>query len=253
MNLKAVATIRANISVIIPTYREEPYIKRTLAALTRAKTASEQKKIQSELILVDSGIDKTAEIAKKFTNKIFVSNFRGVSKARNLGASKAEGNVLVFVDADVLVPSKIIDEVQKVFAHKNTVAAVTYVLPQKNGGLSASEKIFFKLDSFFISKIVKKCRTFMTLYTRGDLVAVRKDSFVDVKGFDEDLNCMEITELIRKLLKKGNVEVLGIPVFESCRRIRRYGLWKNYLLWLKNYASDFLRKKPFSNTWEPIR
>ncbi|MDH5441952.1 MAG: glycosyltransferase, partial [Candidatus Bathyarchaeota archaeon] len=85
---------REKFSVIIPTYMEGRYIKRTLSSLAGIDNPL-------EIIVVDGGSqDGTIEIAKRFTDKVYQINERGISRAKNYGAEKASGNILVFLDAD---------------------------------------------------------------------------------------------------------------------------------------------------------
>jgi len=224
-----------------------------LNALSKAQKFSEHAGVQSEIIIVDSGRDKTFEKARKYTSKTFKLGSKGVSKARNFGASKAQGEVLVFEDADAIVPENILNDIAETFTDSSVAGAVSYVLPRKREVLSASEKLFFELDAFFIRKIARYSGVFLRFYTRGDVIAARKENFFKVGGFDEKLNCMEITDILGKLAKSGIVKVLNVPVFESSRRIKRYGLVKTYLIWWRNFLSFFVLKKPFSATWEPVR
>lgn len=89
------------VSVIIPTYNEQGTIKDCLQSLTK------QGYKPLEIILVDDGsTDRTIEIIKNrqqsITNiQLFRQNHQGPGTARNLGASKARGQILVFVDADM--------------------------------------------------------------------------------------------------------------------------------------------------------
>jgi|EPASupsiteSAE347_1022098.scaffolds.fasta_scaffold12018_2 Glycosyltransferases, probably involved in cell wall biogenesis len=89
------------ISIIIPTYNE---LKVLLDCL---KSLEKQDYSDFEVILVDDGsIDNTQELASNFKSKkyrlIFLKqNHKGPGAARNLGASKAKGDILVFVDADM--------------------------------------------------------------------------------------------------------------------------------------------------------
>ena len=59
-----------------------------------------------ELIIVDTGSrDKTAEIARKYTDRVYffpwIDDF---SAARNFAFSKASGDYLMWLDADDLIP-----------------------------------------------------------------------------------------------------------------------------------------------------
>ncbi|MBU3913304.1 MAG: glycosyltransferase family 2 protein [Nanoarchaeota archaeon] len=85
------------VSVIIPVYNEEEDIGKCLASLNK------QSYRNFEIVIVDDdSTDKTLEVVKKFSRiRIFKQNHQGPGNARNLGAKKAEGDILVFVDADM--------------------------------------------------------------------------------------------------------------------------------------------------------
>ena len=88
------------ISVIVPAYNAEPYLKRCVDSLLN-QTIDE-----TEIILVDDGsTDKTPEICDYYAGTyervtvIHKSN-GGLSSARNAGIDKASGRFIGFVDAD---------------------------------------------------------------------------------------------------------------------------------------------------------
>lgn len=83
------------ISVIIPTYNEEGVILDCLDSL------SKQSLNIFEVIVVDDG--STDSTLNKLDNvKVFQQDHLGAGAARNLGASHAKGDILVFVDADMI-------------------------------------------------------------------------------------------------------------------------------------------------------
>lgn len=60
-----------------------------------------------EIIIVDGGSkDCTIEIAKKYTDKIFSDEGRGLAYARQLGAEKVKGEYVAYIDADVELPNE---------------------------------------------------------------------------------------------------------------------------------------------------
>lgn len=103
-----------NYSVILPVFNEEKVIGNCLASLAKQTVAREM-----EVIVVDDGsTDASASVTSNFqhptSNLIFLKqNHKGPGSARNLGASKAKGKILVFVDADM--------EFEKDFVEKLTV------------------------------------------------------------------------------------------------------------------------------------
>ena len=88
------------ISVIIPVYNIESYIKQCMDSIIN------QKYKNFELIIVDDGsTDSTGKICDDYAVKdnrisvVHIKNF-GVSNARNIGINLAIGEYLVFVDGD---------------------------------------------------------------------------------------------------------------------------------------------------------
>lgn len=87
------------VSVIIPFYNEEKYLKNCLESLSR------QSFKDFEVIVVDDGSKEKLEIKNKqlkFDNFKFLSqSHQGPGVARNLGAKRAKGEILIFVDSDM--------------------------------------------------------------------------------------------------------------------------------------------------------
>lgn len=85
------------ISVIIPVFNEEKVIGNCLASLTKQTIIKKM-----ELIVVDDGsTDKTKQIVEEAKITLLTQNHQGPGAARNFGADKATGDILVFVDADM--------------------------------------------------------------------------------------------------------------------------------------------------------
>jgi peptidoglycan-N-acetylglucosamine deacetylase len=86
------------ISVIIPAHNEEEFLPATLDALRR------QKYRPFETIVVTNGCtDRTAEAVRGKCDQLYELEERGLGPARNLGAQKARGNLLLFLDADTIL------------------------------------------------------------------------------------------------------------------------------------------------------
>lgn len=108
------------LSVIIPTYNESKDIAECLESLDT------QTYKDFEVIIVDDGsTDQTIEIVKNYhphSFKMMLLNQRhlGPALARNLGAKKAQGEILIFVDADMTFDKKFLEKLTLPIRNKKT-------------------------------------------------------------------------------------------------------------------------------------
>ena len=97
-------------SIIIPAFNEENYLSATIDAIqTATKLLAETSDVKVETIVVDNdNVDGTAGIARSKGAIVVHEEVQGISRARNAGVSCARGEILVFVDADVIVPENML-------------------------------------------------------------------------------------------------------------------------------------------------
>lgn len=91
------------VSVVMPVYNRAKIINQVLTALVS------QDYENIEYIIVDDGsTDSTAEIIKKFSQvKYIYRKNGGCAAARNTGIASSTGDIILFVDSDVFVPSNL--------------------------------------------------------------------------------------------------------------------------------------------------
>lgn len=119
------------LSVIVITYNEEINIKECLESISCA----------DETIVVDSASsDRTVDIAKGFTQNITIVGNLPYGEKRNIGIDKAQGDWILWLDADERVTSQLKDEILKKINNSNSENA--YYINRK---------------SFFITKFIKHC------------------------------------------------------------------------------------------------
>lgn len=95
--------MKSKISVVISAYNEESTIERCLKSVAFA----------DEFIVVDNtSLDRTVEISKKYTTKIFSQpNRLMLNTNKNFGFAKATGDWILNLDADEEIPEKLAEEI----------------------------------------------------------------------------------------------------------------------------------------------
>lgn len=100
--------IRPLISVIIPVYNVENYVKECVKSILKAETNC------IEILLIDDGSTDSSGIicdcfADRYENvSVFHQKNQGLSSARNKGIMEAKGNFLLFVDSDDYIEAEIL-------------------------------------------------------------------------------------------------------------------------------------------------
>ncbi|WP_141770091.1 glycosyltransferase family A protein [Bacillus sp. OV322] len=111
------------VSVIIPSYNKYEYVCLSLHCLTRQTFHS----AQFEVILIDDcSTDETPRLKNEFVSDFTFKYIRphtnlGRSRARNLGIENSEGEVVIFMDAEMLTERNFIEEHYKHHIHESNV------------------------------------------------------------------------------------------------------------------------------------
>ena len=224
----------AYISVVIPANNEEDYIKKTLHSL------KDQTYQNYETIVVANGCtDKTEELVKKRANeklRLLSLPRANVSVARNAGALNAQGQLLLFLDADTVLEKDSLQKIKEQFSPEFSVAT-TLVRPDEDR-LKFHLAMAFK-NFYHQAGLYQGCS--------GALIC-RKEDFNKVKGYDPELRVKEHRKLVLKLKRLKGFTCLNTHVITSMRRFRRWGLTKATWFWLGQWAKSYvgdLRKSEY--------
>lgn len=123
------------ISIIIPIYNSELFLRRCIESLLA------QASQEFELIMVDDkSEDKSLEIVKKYKDKfkhikiISLSENKGVSNARNIGIQHAKGEYIFFLDSDDFVAPNFLESMHKNIKkfHSDIICFSYYYVSRKN-------------------------------------------------------------------------------------------------------------------------
>lgn len=176
------------VSIVITTKNEEKNIENSL------KSIKEQSYKNIEIIVVDnSSIDKTKEIAVKYTDKVYNKGPER-SAQRNYGMiEKANGKFVMFVDADMILSPILIENCVKFINSTNAIALhIKEIVLGKN--YFSQVRRFER--SFYDGTVVDGARFFI------------KDKFSEVKGFDESMSGPEDWDIDKKIKRVGNIALL---------------------------------------------
>ncbi len=176
------------VSVIITTRNEEKNIENCL------KSVICQTYKNIEIIVVDNNSkDKTKEISKKYTKKVFNKGPER-SAQRNYGIiKKAKGKFVIFLDADMILSPSIIEKcVEKMETGKYSALHIPEIVLGK--GFFSSVRRFER--SFYNGTVIDGVR-----------FLVRED-FVKVGGFDETMSGPEDWDLDKRIKQIGKIGLL---------------------------------------------
>ena len=218
------------LSIIIPTLNEADYLTGTLSSIIVNKCYENK----PEIIVVDSGsTDNTADIARPLVDKLILikSLSSGRWEALNKGAESSCGEILLFLDADTVVPKDYDKEIEKVFINKNIVGgAFEFTLDGEEFGLRVVE-------------LINRVRYRVRHSFYGDQgFFVRSDIFHKA-GMFPARRLFETSAMCRKLRRYGKLELIKKPALTSPRRFVEGGIYRVLLndikLWFLNKTKNF--------------
>lgn len=200
------------LTIVIPTFNEEKYLPHLLSDIKK------QTFKDYEVIVSDANSkDKTVEIAKKYNCKIVKGGLPSVG--RNRGAEAGEGDLILFLDSDVRLPSKHIfrDAINEFIDRNLDLAVCDLELESK----SIFNKILWELTNIFIrlNQYGKKPQAC------GAFILIKRAYFYITGGFDEEIVFAEDADFIERVVKKkAKFRILNlIYVSTSDRRFRKEG------------------------------
>ncbi|NEO49617.1 MAG: glycosyltransferase family 2 protein, partial [Moorea sp. SIO4A3] len=99
------------LSIVIPTYNRLPILKKCLIALEHQQLRQDKDSqvLDYEVVLVDDGstdgtLDWLTAHGDQFPHvRSFAQNHAGPAAARNLGVKQALGEIIIFIDSDLVV------------------------------------------------------------------------------------------------------------------------------------------------------
>lgn len=198
------------LSIIIPAHNEAALIGATVAA---ARAAGQATGLRYEIIVVDdASTDETAAVAAAAGARVVGVSHRQIAAVRNSGAAAAEGDLLVFLDADTHLPPETLSA---------AVAAV------EAGAVGGGARVRFEPGASPASRFgvwLWNQTSRVMRWAAGSFVFATREAFERVGGFDEQYFAAEEIYFSGAMKKQGRFVILPQRVVTSARKERSYGI-----------------------------
>jgi len=210
------------ISVIVPSFNEEERIDGCLYSLSHQTLPRDC----YEIIVVDGGSkDKTREIAEKYADTVFIQTSPKVGGARNDGAGKAKGEILVTTDADTYLPPDWLERIEQGFTDPNVVMIYGPVRPIER---TLKNRFYLFLANTFAGI---GYLTGTVLFTLGCNSAFRRDAFMRA-GMYRVSDAGDDLEVAHRMKRLGKIKFdRRLWVGFSMRRYDQFGALKSVYEW----------------------
>jgi glycosyltransferase involved in cell wall biosynthesis len=197
------------ISVIIAVKNGQATIKKCIESVLNCAYSD------FEIICVDDGsTDSTAGILRSYSGRIKVithSSSTGPSRARNVAAAAASGDLLAFTDGDCIVDKDWLNELAKCFESPEIVSAGgVQRIPEDESEFGKQAALFMESIGFATGYLGRKAGMIVRVDHNPSCNSIyRKDIFLRFKGFIEGLWPGEDVELDHRLKKAGYILVFN--------------------------------------------
>jgi len=199
------------VSVVIPAYNEEKALPKTLQSLIAQPG-------DYEVILVDGGsTDRTAELAGAVSAVQVFAAPKGRASQMNAGGAIAQGEWLLFLHADTLLPS---GSIQRLNEMEADTAIQAGGFRHRFGGDDWRLKLISFLDNV-------RCIRSRIIY--GDqALFVRRALFKQLGGFPNQ-PILEDVAFCERLIKVTTPQLLSPPVVTDARKFLKMGVWRSFV------------------------
>jgi len=224
------------LSIIIPALNEEKNLPRLFESIKKQNFGG------YEIIVADAGSeDRTLEICKENNCRILKGGLP--AKGKNEGAKIANGDLLLFMDADTFLSQDFFKNSLKEFKDRNLGIASFKLIPYSGNKLS-----LFLLNYFYNYPIVILEKI---LPHAANGILVKKELFEKIGGFEEDIKLAEDHYMARQAAKLERFGIIkSAQVFISDRRFKtdgwlrtgiKYLLCELHMIFLGPVRSDIFK------------
>ena len=200
----------------------------------------------------NASTDNTAAVASRFPGvRVVREEKKGVTRARQRGFLEAKGEVLAFVDADTRMPGVWARTVAEEFTADKALTCLSG--PYIYHDTPKHEQFLAKW--FYWRLLAMPSYFFLGYMAVGGNFAIKKDIVKQMGGFDTTIEFYgEDTNTARRAHQFGKVKfMLRLAMPTSGRRLTNEGFFKTAIVYMVNFLSEALLKRPYSNSYKDIR
>jgi glycosyltransferase involved in cell wall biosynthesis len=233
------------ISIVIPAFNEERFLPKTLEHLQRAeKHLGVVPDRDVEIIVVDNASsDRTVEVALAAGARIVPIPDHNVARVRNAGANAAAGDLLIFLDADTLIPEILLSRIVQVMEEPTCLGGAVDTDYQPAKPLIRAYLRLWRLIGLWLGM------------AQGALQFCRRDAFWVLKGYDETIYMGEDVDFYWRLTKLAKARrqfiqfIRDIRVVPSCRRFDQWPTLRTLIKTNPLYILLFRRSQSAWRGW----
>ena len=239
-------------SVIVCAHNEAGYLPACLHSLLA------QSRRPDELIVINNAsTDETRAVAAQIPGVRVVDEARkGLVVARETGRRAAQGDILVYVDADCRAPLMWLGRVEQHFARDAQLLAIS--APYRFYDWDWWGRTLIRAYDVTLAPatqlLVKRVLRIGTVFYGGNF-AVRRQALDAIGGFDTRIEFHgEDTNLGRRLLAIGKVNLVrDCYLYTSARRYVAMGKGTVIRLYVRNFTSELLHHRPKDTVHVDVR
>jgi len=228
--------------MIVPVFNSETTISKCLASVASSTVDSLE-----VLVVNDGSTDKSRGIILEFKCQLIdLDKNQGRANARNVGASHATGDILIFIDSDIVIPADALGRAVEIFQSNRDAMAVNGVLRAEVEGLnfvSTYKNLYMNYNFRQMPEQID--------FIFSSFVAIKKEYFLPFKDYkatdDTELGMRMIETFEKNIILAKDIEVSHL------KRYSFTSLLQNDFRVAKDWASIFLKHKSYRNIFQKKR